>query len=170
MKTGFWFDQFIFVIFVIFVAFLVNIILLGFCCHADYDKDYLEYDEYGLKEVRCMKCDVPIKKRGIRQHTLKDGRTINVYYVKTLSNFTPVPYELSNGSFTHILMCKDCARTHVDIPEERLGMASQLRKGWVLEARGARRSQKEINAIEKRMEGITVSGWHRLDNMRERTQ
>lgn len=135
---------------------------------AEYDKDYLEYDDFGLVEVRCMKCNVPIKKRVIRLHTLEDGRTINVYAVKTLGNFNPVPYELNDGSFTHILMDKDCARKHVDTLAERQGMASQLRKGWVLEAEGAKRSRKEIDAIEDRVKGITVSGKHRFDNTRGR--
>lgn len=166
MKTGLWFDKFFFVTLILFLVFAI--ILFGFCCDADYDKDYLEYDDFGLVEVRCMKCNVPIKKRVIRLHTLEDGRTINVYAVKTLGNFSPVPYELNDGSFTHILMDKDCARKHVDTLAERQGMASQLRKGWVLEAEGAKRSRKEIDAIEDRVKGISVSGKHRFNNTRGR--
>ncbi len=129
---------------------------------AEYDKDYLEYDEYGLKEVRCMKCDEPIKKRTIKLHKLEDGRAINVYTVKTLSSFSPIPYELSDGSFTNILMCKDCARDHVDTLEERQGMAKQLKSGWILEAEGTNRSQKEIDAIEKRTKWLTVTKRHKF--------
>lgn len=151
-----------YLIFFIVLVFNVDVFAPLSVATAEYDKDYLEYDEYGLVEVRCMKCNIPIKKRDVVRHTLRDGRTVNVYAIKTLSNFVAVPYELNNGSFTNILMDKGCARKHTDVLAERQGMADQLRKGWVLEAKGTKRSQKEIKDLEKRIEEIEVSGKYRF--------
>ncbi len=131
-----------------------------------YDKDYLEYDEYGLKEVRCMRCGVPIKKREIFAKTVNYRgtiQTIGVYAIKSLSNYTPIPYTLSDGSYTNILMDKDCAEKHVNSTEEMVGMESQFKKGHELEAIGTGRSQKEINDIKNRMEKIKVIGHHDFD-------
>ena len=125
-----------------------------------YGKDYIEYDGYGLKEVRCMRCDSPVKKRGIVEHILPDGGKVNVYAVKTMSNFSPVPFTLSDGSFTNILMCRDCNKKYTDNGEERKGMEKQVRRGLELEAIGKGRSREEIGAIRKRAEKIKIIKIH----------
>jgi hypothetical protein len=122
-----------------------------------YDKDYLEYDEYGLKEVRCMRCNKPIKQRDVIERKLPDGRIYHVYAMKTLSNFRAVPYSLSNGTFTNILLDVDCAKVHVPSDAERAGMISQFKKGHEIEAIAAKRSQGEINATKNRYKNLTVT-------------
>ncbi len=121
-----------------------------------YDKDYLEYDEYGLKEVRCMRCNIPIKKRDTIPHKLPSGEIIGVLAIKTLSHFVPVPYELSDGSFANILMCKDCAKEHVGTDIERIGMQEQFRSGFALEAAGKKRSKEEIDHIKEKYKNMKV--------------
>ncbi len=131
-----------------------------------YDKEYIEYDEYGLKEVRCMRCGVPIKRREVVEREIRKGkwtRIVNVFAIKTLSNFVPVPYTLSDGSYTNILMDKDCAKKHINSPEEMVGMENQFKKGHELEAIGTGRSQKEVNHIKKMFEKIKVTGHHDFD-------
>lgn len=123
-----------------------------------YDKDHLIYDDYGLKQVNCVRCNNPVKMRNIKLHEFPDGRTIHIYAIKTLSNFVPLPYELSNGTYTHITMDKDCARDHVDTAEERKGMEKQFRKGFELEAKGFKKQQNEIDDIINRYSEIKVTG------------
>ena len=135
-----------------------------------YDKDYLEYDEYGLKEVRCMRCNTPVKRRYIDPVTMPDGRTIGVYKIKTLSNFVPAPFTLSDGSYTNILLDKDCAKKIDNSPEEVEGMGKQFRKGFELEAAGARRSKDEIKDIKERFKKIEVSGSHNFEKAREKSK
>lgn len=121
-----------------------------------YNKPYLQYDKYGLKAVNCMRCNVQIKTRSQRLVRLNDTKEIYVEFFKTLSNFIAVPVLLDNGSFTNILMCKDCKKVYQLTKEEKLGMANQLKNGWILEAKGLKRSLKEIRAIVERTENLEV--------------
>ena len=121
-----------------------------------YDKEYLEYDKYGLKKVGCMRCNIPIKKRKVVKEEKGSGEIINVYAIQTLKAFTPVPYDINTGSYTNILMCDECARGHSNTEEERKGMALQLKRGWVGEVVNSKRSQKEIDFIKKTVEALMV--------------
>jgi hypothetical protein len=140
------------------------LIILSFSMNAWalYDNNYLVYDEYGLKQVNCMRCNVVVKERVLRLSRVKDDEPIYIESVKSLSNFTAVPVELDNGSWTNILMCKDCKKEYQLTDEEKVGMANQLKGGWVEEARGLRRSQKEIKAIAKRVKKTKVVKKHRF--------
>lgn len=135
---------------------IILIVLFGVEAHAFYDNDYLEYDSYGLKQVNCMRCNVAIKKRTPRLVELDSGEEVYVESIKTLSNFEAVTVVLNNDSYTNALMCRDCKRVYQNTEEGMRGVAKQLRSGWVLEARGLKRPEKEIKAIEKRVKKIKV--------------
>ena len=85
-----------------------------------YDKDYLEYDDIGLSAVNCMRCNQAVKRRAVVTVEAKD-----VLVIKTLSHFKPTPYHLSDGSYTNILLCKDCHNTMEDDSQEELDGMTQ---------------------------------------------
>jgi len=148
---------------ILFMFFVLNVNAWAF-----YDKDYLEYDEYGLKKVKCMRCNETIRERLPRLVRTEGGDSVYVETIKTLSNFTAVPFTLNDGTFTNILMDKDCAKIYQNTPEEIRGMTKQLKRGWVLEATGLKRSQDEISAIENRTRNIKVKERHRFKEDRKR--
>ncbi|MEE8208245.1 MAG: hypothetical protein V3T88_04725 [Nitrosomonadaceae bacterium] len=148
---------------------IILIIILAFCVKAEaiYDQDYLVYDEYGLKQVNCMRCNTPIKERTIRLSRVSEGRNIYIESVRSLSNFAAVPVVLSDGSWTNILMDRDCAKAYRLTEEEKEGMAEQLKNGWIGEARGLKRSQEEIDGIKDRVKKTKVIR-HRFEEKKEK--
>jgi len=110
-----------------------------------YDKDYIEYDEYGLKSVNCMRCNTPIRVRRFKGDEI-EGERVKVAYIKTLPDFTPVPFMLSDGSYTNILLCADCAK-NMKAEEEVEGMTRQFKNGHILDAKHAKRGQMEMRNI-----------------------
>jgi len=114
-----------------------------------YDKEYLTYDEFGLKHVHCMRCNEVIKNREVTEQILPNGNPVNVFYMKTYSHARRVPYKLDDGSMTHILLCVDCEENHKDNEEEMEGMATQLKKGWVKSLEMSKSTEKEIKKMKK---------------------
>lgn len=114
-----------------------------------YDKNYLTYDEIGLKHVHCMRCNEVIKNREITEQTLPNGEKVNVFYMKTYSHARRVPYVLDDGSITHILMCIDCEDKHVETDEEKTGMTDQLKRGWIQSLEKANSGKVDIDKIKK---------------------
>jgi len=121
-----------------------------------YDKDYLEYDSYGLRQVNCMRCNIAIKRRTPRPDRLPDGREVYVDALKTLSNFIQIPFTLTNNSRVNILLCKDCKAKYSDSVEEMQGMTRQIRRGRILEAKGMNRPEQEIDLIKERVKALKV--------------
>lgn len=111
-----------------------------------YDKNYLEYDEYGLKSVNCMRCNKPVKIREYKE-VEHNGKLINIAYIKELNDFKPTPFMLSNGSYTNILLCTNCAKNKENNEEEQKGMTKQFKRGHELEAKYAKKSNIEIKYI-----------------------
>lgn len=141
---------------------LILVIIVGFCVNAEafYDKPYLEYDEYGLKQVNCMRCNVPVKTRTIRLVRHKEGEEpVYVEAIRAQSNLVRIPVELNNGSWTNLLMCLDCKKNYA-FWEEKEGMARQLKAGWVDEAIGLKRSIEEVDGILDRVKNTTVLRKH----------
>ncbi len=123
-----------------------------------YDKDYLEYDEFGLKQVGCMRCNSPIKVRRYKDVTDHTGKSLTVAYIKELVEFTPVALMLSNGSSTRILLCADCAKNKENTEEEQEGMTKQFRRGHELEAVYLKKNEAEMEYIIDMYSKLKVTG------------
>jgi hypothetical protein len=121
-----------------------------------YTEDYMVYDEIGIVSVNCMRCNVPIRVRRFKNMEI-EGEAVKVAYIKTLPEFTPVPFTLSNGSNTNILLCLDCSK-NMNTEDELEGMTRQFRHGHQLEAKYAKRSEKDTKAIEKFNNKLSVKG------------
>ena len=119
-----------------------------------YNKDYLEYDEFGLKQVNCMRCNIPVKVR-----KAVDG----ILAMSTMSHFAPVPFTLSDGSYTNILMCEDCRKKYDET--EIKEMEKQFHKGYELEAIGEKRSKKEVDFIKGKMKKLKFVKSHSFGGM-----
>ncbi len=122
-----------------------------------YDKDYLEYDEFGLKVVGCMRCNKPVKVRRYKDVISHTGKSITVAYIKELVEFKPVALMLSNGSYTNILLCIDCAKNKENTEEERDGMTKQFRRGHELEAEYLKIGQAEIKLMADSYNKLSVT-------------
>ena len=115
----------------------------------DYSNSYLDFDEFGLKEVRCMKCNTPV---AMRDFTEVGGQ--KVMAMRRLSSWKQVRIELSNRTFAEPIFCVECA-TNID-PEKAL---KQIKKGWEQELREVKKANAdEIKEHFKKYEKLTIKG------------
>jgi len=119
--------------------------------------DYLDFDDNGLKEVRCMICNVPVK---VRREV--NGKII----LRTLSHFRRIPLALEENGKPHsvmnILGCATCA----DKPINYDDVLSTTRFGWNKEQKHTKKPKKERDEYFDRYRNITVN--HRLDKSDKR--
>ena len=92
--------------------------------------DYIEFDEIGIKEVRCMNCKTPVASRTYIELSDREniGKTVKVLTLKRYANWRQVKFNLNDGSYMEPIVCAKCERADID---ENAIMA-QVNKGWEL--------------------------------------
>jgi hypothetical protein len=114
--------------------------------------DYIDYDEQGIKEIRCMICNIPVK---IRKEI--NGRTI----LQPLGHYKEIPVGLSEDDKPHsvanIIGCKVCADKSIDLDD----LMSTIRLGWNKEMKQAKVKKKNRDIYFTKMRNIKAK--KRLD-------
>lgn len=108
--------------------------------------DYIEFDDFGVKEVRCMNCGVIVGKRTYVEveNKNKPGVKVNVLTFKMWSNSRRVRFPLSDNRRTiKAFLCIDCEKIKPDIDL----IENQVLKGLELEMK--HRGEKNISAKMK---------------------
>lgn len=116
--------------------------------------EYVDVDEFGLVEVRCMICNIPIASRTHIEmpSRVHPGKVVNVIAMKIYPNYTKQPVDLSDGSYANALTCDKC-----EVTEKDLGLIERhFKEGWVDELKGAGKSGVDLERHEKRVSNLTV--------------
>lgn len=111
-----------------------------------WSKDYLEYDDFGILKVKCMRCNTPVATRALAK---VEGR--EVMAMRRLPNWRQVRIELNNGTYAEPIVCVDCAPYLDD--EKAL---EQIKKGWVSELRGSGKSEASIKIHSDRVKSLAI--------------
>lgn len=82
-----------------------------------YDQDYVDFDEFGIANIRCMCCGTPVITRTYVERTsiVDHSKKVQVMAMKRLSNHTEMAVRLSDGSLTGLPHCTDCAERPMDV-------------------------------------------------------
>ena len=74
--------------------------------------DYIEIDEFGIREVRCMLCNTTVKARTYIDMPSKteEGKTVPVIALKEWSNYRTVKVDLADGTYATPIICQDCEK------------------------------------------------------------
>ncbi len=116
---------------------------------ADYSEDYVVFDDFGIKEIHCMKCHTMV---AMRDFTEVMGQ--KVLGLRQLSNWKQVRIELNNGTYAEPIFCIECV--HNINPEKAL---EQIKRGWIIELRDQKKATvEEIKGHSKRHEILTIKG------------
>jgi NAD-dependent SIR2 family protein deacetylase len=84
-----------------------------------FDKDYLIYDEFGLKEVHCLCCDEVIKSRVELQSEKHPGSFIRE--MAKHAQYREMPVVLSDGNISFLMVCEGCKFHQItDVEAERI--------------------------------------------------
>ncbi|MEE9354205.1 MAG: hypothetical protein V3U75_01310 [Methylococcaceae bacterium] len=118
--------------------------------------DYIEYDEYGIREVKCMNCGEVVAGRTYMElpSRVEVGKTVNVLTMKRHSNWRQIKVDLSDGTFAEPIVCASCE--HKDIDMENI--EGQMKLGWEKELRFAGKSESEISKHKQHIKKLKVKG------------
>src|SRR5258708_40157258 len=72
----------------------------------NFEHDYLVFDEFGLKEVRCMSCGNTVKARQEIKSTQFPGNIIRE--VSKYPEYKEIPILLSDGNLAFLMVCDNC--------------------------------------------------------------
>lgn len=118
--------------------------------------DYIEFDEFGLKELRCMNCKHQIAGRTyIELPSRTDpSKKVNVLAMTRFSNHAQVRVDLSDGTYADIPVCSMCTSSVLDLD----GISKQLLIGWEKEMFFANKSRFDVAQMKKRCRRLRVVG------------
>lgn len=87
---------------------------------------YLVYDEFGLKEVRCMSCEKPIKSR--MEIRSSSDKNVIIREIAKHADYREIPMILESGQIAFIMVCDDCKFKELEpaILSERLTDALRI--------------------------------------------
>jgi hypothetical protein len=116
--------------------------------------DYVEFDELGIVEIRCMNCK---KKVAGRTYTEIDsrvevGKKEKVLVIKRLSNWKQKKVDLTDGTYAEPIICVDCENIPLDLDE----IESQMKKGWEKELRFGKKSEEEITKHKNKVKELKI--------------
>lgn len=115
-------------------------------------KSYIDYNEYGIKEIRCMNCDTPVATQGEVYIPFTSRTTIGTYH---LSNYTQIRLDVKidgRKTFINPIICKSCASKDVD--EEKI--ITQVIAGWNDEMTYQGKNEREKDKYLEKMSKIVV--------------
>lgn len=120
-----------------------------------YDHEYVEFDEYGLSKVLCMRCGVPIVVRTyVEVQSLKDlSKKENVMTLRRMGNHSEIKVTMSDGSVTQLPHCVPCAKETPDTEKANVQRIAALRKEMVV----AGKPSVYIEEVMKKNERVTMS-------------
>lgn len=120
---------------------------------------YIDFDDAGIVEVRCMNCGTPVIQRSYIEVPDKNSvkGMVKVAIAKRLSNYTQVEMDVDSGSrklYMEPIVCKGCANK--DLDGDKLLQA--ITEGWLKESRHGNVSNKKIEKLEKMIPGLKFVG------------
>lgn len=111
--------------------------------------DYIEFDELGIKEIRCMQCKQIVAQRRDRvvPHPTIPGREILSTVLIKWSNWRQIRVDLSDSSYAEPIVCADCVARDEFSDDE---LIKQMKIGWSKEFDHNKRSNvsKAIHAAK----------------------
>jgi hypothetical protein len=118
--------------------------------------DYIEYDDFGIVEVRCMSCKIVVAGRTYIEmpDRLNPGKKVNVIAMKRHSNWSQIKVDLSDDTYADPICCKDCLKGDIDLKE----IEKQMKTGWRKELVFAGHDKARIVIHDKRVAKLKIKG------------
>jgi hypothetical protein len=111
--------------------------------------DYVEFDEFGLKEIRCMASGKVIAKRDEKPSKRFPGRTS--FKLMKYADYREIPYFMKDGSIA-FLMFSDAEKDSVLDDVEIDLVNEQIRRAKIIEMKSNGRTQEFIDAVTTNFE------------------
>jgi hypothetical protein len=115
--------------------------------------DYVEFDEFGLKEIRCMASGKVIAKRDEKPSKRFPGRTS--FQLQKYADYREVPYFMKDGSIAFLIF-SDAEKDSVLDDAEIESVNDQIRRAKIIEMKSNGRTQEFIDAVMPNFENKHV--------------
>ena len=108
---------------------------------------YVEYDNLGVVEIRCMNCGIPIAMRTYKKVVLKGipPKEINVMTIQPLDSFRKKKYNIGTHGYVEVMLCSDC----VNLPSDPAKMEKVIADGWNDTWRYEKKTKEEIRKLRQ---------------------
>ena len=126
---------------------------------------YVEYDNLGVVEIRCMNCGTPIAMRIYRKVALKGipPKEINIMTVQPLDSFRKKKYNIGTHGYVEVMLCSEC----VNLPSDPEKMEKAIADGWKDTWKYEKKTKEEIKGLRKT---LPVLKGTRKDEKTEKTK
>lgn len=114
---------------------------------------YLEYDDLGLRTVRCMASGKPIKSR--MEIPSKTNPKAFVYAISKHPNYREIPALVSDGTVVFLMVSDEFENIEIT-PEEAQRITQQIEDGKRAEMKASGRASFYIDSVLDRMKNKKV--------------
>lgn len=127
-----------------------------------FDKEYMEYDEFGVVTIHCMCCHKAVVERTYvpRTSLLDPAKVVNVMALKRLAYHQEVGVRLSDGSITGLPFCTDCAGKPLDLEKVQDLRMRTMTKEMIMSGK----EPTYINQVMRRQRDCKLAG--RLEDVK----
>lgn len=115
---------------------------------------YIDYDDMGVIEIRCMNCGIPVAVRSYVNMEIKSvpPRVEKVMVVKRLSSWRRKRFELEGNSYLDAIVCNECVDKDIkpEVIEEKVV------QGWEDAWKNEKHSVDEIKKMKSKISKIKI--------------
>jgi len=115
---------------------------------------YIDFDEMGVLEIRCMNCGTPLAVRSYKTIQVKSipPREEKVLCMRKLGTYRRKRFDLENGSYIEAFVCHECQNKNI-APEK---IEETLQKAFEAQWKHENKNEAEIKKLKKQLKGIKV--------------
>jgi hypothetical protein len=114
--------------------------------------NYITHDDFGIVEVRCMNCGIPVAMRSYV--TLKVAgippREEKVMVMRKLNSWQQKQINLEGGAYMSVIVCRDCV--DLDLDPDKIEEA--VKDGWISTWQHEGKTNDEIAKLIKELPKI----------------
>lgn len=110
----------------------------------NFKHDYIAYDEFGLKEIRCMATGKVIASRIERESKKFSGKTS--FDIMRYADYREIPFLAKDGSISFLIFCDEHKDTVVGEAEAAL-ITEQIRRAKVMELKNSGKTPEFIETV-----------------------
>jgi len=114
---------------------------------------YVTFDEYGVKEIRCMVCNAVVAKRDYVEMDDKHKKKVKVMAMKRLPSWRQVRLNLDKGGYMEPIVCDKCEKATLDHDK----IVEQVKEASAAEMENAGKTKKEMQAAVVYYEKLKVA-------------
>lgn len=126
---------------------------------SNYQENYIDYDDFGLLNIRCIRCGNIVLKRVEVESKKFSGKLVFAY--RRLPNWFQERFYLNDGSYIEPIFCRDCSNINKENDKELVMKA--IANEWVISVKKSGGSKEKLFMEEAKAAILKIHGKHKPD-------